>query len=551
MSAFTVLNASGQRVCSASPRSVQGGGALEPQLRLSAGVYIIELCLNNQRYRETFCIGSFEENAARLLERTASLRITENPDVLAISRRLAALSIPKKSQDRSWEVKAVHALEELDALLEASSSAGRRQLPAGLHFLGLKSRIDESLQCYRLYVPEQREARKQIPLVVFLPTVASAARPFIESAFVAAHQEAEKISAFAERDGAAVLWVGYHSQPSGAKIDLVHLDEVLQDVAKRVEIDISRIVLIGSCSGGALGTLAIAEWPQRFAGLAFLDPVFVLEKTPSDSGRAYFADQALFTEWLSDTDSSRFVQLLRDTPILMIYDGAQPGHGSLKIAEGFTRLARQAGARVEFLNLPQPLAQHMDAWRRTVDWSVRQRRTTVIEAPKKSSDERECVMDALSSPFLLVEGTSGTDIDRAATQSVVRSFESAWRELTFGSCRIRKDIEITEEETRQFNLVLVGNEKTNCLISRYASGLFSGNTITVSGRKWSSPQLTVQVCIENPFVSQRRIVVLGAIDMVNYNAPIHSLLVDGWFTSAVWTGDPGQAELVEVTAPEI
>ena len=518
------------------------------------GLYEIRLNLNGVVYREGFYIGEPDIMARRLVESAGRYRDDARvaDDLAILQTRLDILLLPSNRQfasaglRRDWERKMVYTLQECDHALRAIE-AGQdafRNVP-GLHFGAFRSGIDGQLECYRLFVPSSYDpAGPGLPLVIMLPTVTSASRPFIASAFVAAHSEAERTAVIAERHHVGILWSGFRNQPTGQPCEFVHLDEVLNAVGKDYRIDPSRITLLGSCSGGAMATMTAARWPGRFAGIGLLNPNFSLDKGTSDELSELFEGSPGFRAWVEHNDDVEPFLKLRGTPVYLIHDGAEPGHGDLKVSMEFSRMAGAAGFPLRFEQHIQTLGQHFGAWEYLIAWLADQRRdnpnskwdTAVAPEPGRGGP----AANVLAGRFVVVEGTEGTPSDRENTARIGDEFQDAWRKTHYGACRIATDRDLPAGEESASNLVLIGNPTTNVVWRRLAPHLpvsLRGDSLRVMNHSWTGHNLTIEAVFRNPSQPGRWLILLGSQDLASARFGTVNLSVEGWFDYAVWDAE--------------
>lgn len=168
----------------------------------------------------------------------------------------------------------------LPALVLASCTAtlpGRRSaVPAGEYIGYLDSREgDQSRRSYLIHVPRRREDALPPPVVLVLHGAFSSARGI---------EERSGFSRLAEEEGFVVVypngyglfrllrhWNAGHCCGRARSLgldDVGFLDSVLDDVASRVEIDASRIYVVGESNGAMLAHQYAAMRSHRIAGAA-------------------------------------------------------------------------------------------------------------------------------------------------------------------------------------------------------------------------------------------------------------------------------------------
>jgi hypothetical protein len=524
------------------------------------GLYRLTIHAGMKAYGEDFIIGPVAELAERLLNKAHSLRMTKRGaiDVDALGRRLAIL-LKASQQDggrdqRELEKKFVYTLGELDQIIDRlkESREAFADLP-GLHIRGLQSRIDDSIQYYRLFIPATyRRSSPGLPLVIMNPTDMSASRPFIESVFIAEQAEAEHLSAVAERYGLGILWWGYRAQPTGAALEFTHYDEVLREVERDYAIDPHRIYLLGACSGCAISIMVAVRWPHRFAAVGMLNPAFTLSRSPSVNDMDSFGLFSDFQAWLNHNDEVPAYLRLRALPTYVVNEGAEPGHGDLNKSLEFGKEAKAANFPALVEQRPETLAQHFGAWNELLGWLAMQR----LARPSDRSVERDLdpgvtgrsIADVFARRFIVVVGTGGSNADRSAIARMGKQFQDSWAQTCYVPCRVCTDRDFDAAKDGDSNLVLIGNARTNSVWRNVASRLPIAcgiDYLKLGAHEWHEKDLGFEVDLQNPLNSQTQVVLVGGdlLDGVRLGAT--NLAVNGWFDFAVWRNNQGKAQLVD------
>jgi hypothetical protein len=417
----------------------------------------------------------------------------------------------------------------------------------GLHLNGFKSRIDNSQQCYRIYVPSfYQKDGEPLPLVIMLPTAVSAAKPFWESPFLDDFHTADRLAKLAEKHGIILLWAGYHNRPTGLPMESAHLAEVLEAVGRDYLFDHKRVSLMGTCSAAPLALDASASWPRRFSGIAILNPEFVLDQNMPRHLVAIFSKRKEFREWFMNNNRPNTYFRSKNPDIYMINDGGdEMGHGDLKTSKAFADKAERAGAPVRFEMPPRRESAHLGGWEDLIEWAAQQRSETGWEdgAPRV---RRESVQDALTEKFWVVRGTIGSAEETAVGAAVADAVLEGWRKTHFAPCRLVMDSELTANEMRGSNLVLIGNARTNSVWRELDKGLgvtITGDGVTLGERSWFGDDAAIQAVVRHPKNSARRVVVIGGVNLSPESFGTLNLSRDGWFRYAVWGGGGDGAEL--------
>lgn len=448
----------------------------------------------------------------------------------------------------------VYLVNQIERNIEESQASGRnRKMPPGLHLRAFQSDIDGSIQHYRVYIPKiSTESGAATRLAVVVPTSISASKPFLVSPFMLAHSEAERLSFIAEKFNTGLVWCGYRSMPSGAPADFAHMNEVLKDLEKFVSINNAEISLIGSCSGGALATMASVAMPQRFAAIGLLNPIFAMNKNCSKEIVNASISHECFRYWYNKNNVVQEFLSQRALPVLIVHDGAEPGHGELRESERFVELAKKYGANVLLKQEIQASAQHFTAWERILEWISKQRVLSVGGKKKLSASRGEVdgivgsISSIMSSKFMIVEGVSGSEQETKWNRLIADKIAESWRRTHYVTCRRIDDTQITSSQMLECNLIIVGNNRSNrvwrILRERVRNDVNYDQLIRLD-MGWGNVADSVICAYISPFRPDRRIVFLGADDLSKFPLRQLSLSTDGWYTKAIWKREGDRDEM--------
>lgn len=120
------------------------------------------------------------------------------------------------------------------------------------------------------------------------------------------------------------------------------------------------------------------------------------------------------------------------------------------------------------------------------------------------------VYEAYQRPFCMVFGTTGEA--QAANQTRVDVAKAAleWYDFAAGIPRIRKDTSVTDEDIKQYNLILFGTPKTNRILQRIADKLPIGideGKFTVGAKTYEGGKLGLAMIYPNPLNPERTVVI--------------------------------------------
>ncbi|MEW4490846.1 prolyl oligopeptidase family serine peptidase [Thalassoglobus sp. JC818] len=130
--------------------------------------------------------------------------------------------------------------------------------------------------------------------------------------------------------------------------------------------------------------------------------------------------------------------------------------------------------------------------------------------------------DAFMSPFLFVLPT-GTDENASVEEWVKEESEHAiheWRRQMRGDVRIRKDVDVTEEDYAQYNLILWGTPNSNSLISELMPQLPIGwgeSGIQIGDESYAAAEHALTMIAPNPKNPSRYIVLNSGFTYREYD----------------------------------
>ena len=398
---------------------------------------------------------------------------------------------------------------------------------------------------YRLFVPSNyRAGEGRLALIIFMTTVFERKGPFLESVFVAKHGRVERLAGqlaeLAEKLGIGILWPGYRIRPYGNPTEFSHLEEVLRAVDADYPVDTARLYLYGYCSSGMTAAMEAVLHPRRYAAMACIDPVMHRVKHRFDDDGKY--DRfAAYQAWLQATDPVRPLAAMRDLPVWIVHQGIDPGHGPLAHAVDFVTEARAVGNHPRFDRIKDDSVTDISIYERQFSWLAQQRREE--PAPLDFAVAKGGPLSrAFAERFIVVEATEGGDAEKAANQALSLAFQKAWRDTNYVGCRVIKDRELTAEEERQSNLVLIGNAQANQVWQRLAAQLpvvLSADGITIDGHSYQGRALGLQAWFPNPRQPEKKVVLLGGYAPEQAAFGTLELALDGWFDYAIWDGAHG------------
>lgn len=124
------------------------------------------------------------------------------------------------------------------------------------------------------------------------------------------------------------------------------------------------------------------------------------------------------------------------------------------------------------------------------------------------------IIDAYSSKFIYVYGTTGTPEDTEINRRQARQDALDWRTWANGTSTIKRDSEVTQEDISDYNLILYGGPETNGLTARINDQLpirVEGNAVVMGNRRFEGDNIGVKMIYPNPLNPQRYVVVNAGV----------------------------------------
>lgn len=111
------------------------------------------------------------------------------------------------------------------------------------------------------------------------------------------------------------------------------------------------------------------------------------------------------------------------------------------------------------------------------------------------------VEDVFNTPFIVVQGTAGTDAQNLEIAGKVGTWIDEWDRFADGQPRVCTDEELLPEQIEAMNLVLFGTPETNSVLARIADQLpvrIGDHRYEVLGRTFEGDHLGLVLCYPNP-----------------------------------------------------
>jgi hypothetical protein len=439
------------------------------------------------------------------------------------------------ADNKIWQEKIIYTLESLASMLtmiREDRQSISKDIP-GLHIRGFRSKIDNSKQYYQLFVPSGYEPARSLPLLLMMPTpVSDKDKPFIESPTLASYRNAVKIGKFAEKHGFAVLWTGYRNAPGGWTYETEHVDEVMAEIEKDYNIDKSKVSVCGNCGAGYFAGRLASVYQRRFAAIIYSRAIFdkrleTLLRLPEH-----------LTSWYEALSPVARIINNDQLKIFVFNDGtAQPGHGDMEWSEMFVKNALEKRNDLKVHLGSHPL--EIPFWDMAFEWLAPIRNEA--HDPELSGFLKEAgyegpVSEVFSTPFMVVKGTT-TNSPNAHIDSAIEHIKKSYRQQFHGAEPIVKnDCEMTEQEIKNYSLILVGNPESNAIWKKMESLLPIKATpvaLAIKDHQFSANSAFLAI-FEHPMNAQRHVLTVGSYDLKHLDSIQTADLCKAWYDCRVF-----------------
>jgi poly(3-hydroxybutyrate) depolymerase len=481
----------------------------------SGGLHYCRLSISGETIERPFYYGDLEAGYERLLHQIEKVNASDESVKIDLQAQLARLEHLLRTSSRTsefWDQKVVSSFVEIESGLTSLQklSSTFKQAP-GSHIRGYRSSVDGQIQHYWIHVPERAQrSAKAMPLVVVLPFITARNQPFLQSYYLAAFDEEERYRILADEYGFSVvqLW-GRGNYLGGTAIGTADVFDTLKAIRKDYNIDADRIYLLGYCEGGRLALLLGERFPDRFAAIAADAPI------TAEPLRRPFAER-----WVQYASPISAVAQLKNISLLIRHDDSYSSP-TFQQSAVFVSRAREAGVDATLVRSEgglQGFSQNPMGEKRSLFEFFRGKRRHSASLSAASSMVRAFglgrgpIEDAFGSPILIVEGTRGTSIERAAMHHLVENLQEQWRNAYFVDCPAKKDTEIRDSDMRKNNLIVVGDANTNSIMERMSTRLpirLTTDGLSLGGTDYRGSQLGYEFIAPNPLHPENYVVVIG------------------------------------------
>ena len=140
------------------------------------------------------------------------------------------------------------------------------------------------------------------------------------------------------------------------------------------------------------------------------------------------------------------------------------------------------------------------------------------------------LLEAFGDAVLIVKGHHGSPEENAGVDRLAGEICATWERNFFVDCPAKLDGEVTEDEMKQRNLVLIGDASLNSIVARLAGKIPLSSSpagITIAGNTFPGAHLGYELAYPNPLNVEKYVVLIGATQMAGVPAWRLDLSRDG------------------------
>ncbi len=121
-----------------------------------------------------------------------------------------------------------------------------------------------------------------------------------------------------------------------------------------------------------------------------------------------------------------------------------------------------------------------------------------------------------SQRFIVVKGSTGTKAETSVIDSVANILNNLWYERYYANLIVKNDFEITKDDHRNANLLLLGNNQSNFLLKEMENKLplaISEKEINIFEKTIEGTGLSFYLIYPNPFNQKKYVGIIGYNDI--------------------------------------
>lgn len=207
--------------------------------------------------------------------------IKNNIDVYAFRYQhlMKPENIPRESYNiPKWHRRLIYLYRGIESIYKSTSEAGT---PPLVNINTYVSEIDNGIQYYQLFLPENYYQNDTLPLLIDLPVPMKRFQSPLESYKFADIDGANQAEYMDNKHHIAILKPGFRTTDitNANNIDEADLWENLSTLQKICNIDSTRIYLKGSCESAFYALRLGTKYPDKWAAIAFTSPRMVSMNT--------------------------------------------------------------------------------------------------------------------------------------------------------------------------------------------------------------------------------------------------------------------------------
>ncbi|WCT13778.1 PHB depolymerase family esterase [Mucilaginibacter jinjuensis] len=170
-------------------------------------------------------------------------------------------------------------------------------------------------------------------------------------------------------------------------------------------------------------------------------------------------------------------------------------------------------------------------------FTIQLKKPTIREVLTKTHQLEGPVNDVFSSSFLIVVGTEPNIRNQRFAGPMSKLFVDDWMYNFFGKCRIKSDKDLTWQDIKSFNLVIIGDCSPGTLAFRMQQMLpfkTGPNTLTLNDREFAGRQLNYSFIFPNPLAPANYLLSINSNSGYVLPDQVKDIALKGWYDYEIW-----------------
>jgi hypothetical protein len=323
---------------------------------LNHGLFYSHLLLHNDTLQQMIYKGNIVNDTKRIILELHNRRLNGKIRncVDALIYRFNHLLTPGNqgstlSEKQFWQRKILILYVELkNILFHLKFVNGNKLNMPGTTIRTYISEIDNQVQYYLLFVPNNYKKFNYYPLMFFIPAQFPNHQPYLEGMKVADQGLIENLQDLADKFNIIILEPFYREigKINFNSIEETDFFEALHSVKEDYNVDTTRLYLSGACEGAFKALRLAVRYPTMFAAVGVVAPVFKSDLSTTTN------------EWISKNEPVLHIKNIRNVPFIIIHSKLDP-HASVAHSDDFMKVANNNGlTNIEYRRLDNVISPY-------------------------------------------------------------------------------------------------------------------------------------------------------------------------------------------------